>query len=111
VTETGVWAFNASKSSSNEGVVGVPISFNIPLASNLSALNIKFEGDSHCTGTSLNPTAGSGFLCIYQFSAENAEITESEFPGLGVGKVGALVQYTVTGDEAFGRGSFAMTAP
>jgi len=120
-TETGAWSFNASLDSAEEfefeegafiKLVHPPLTFSIPLPAALSALTIKLEGDSHCSGNSFNPTAEPGYLCIYpvEGSLKNAEFIPG-FPGIALSKYGALANVIVNGDHAAGFGTFAVTAP
>jgi hypothetical protein len=118
-TETGVWSFNASLASAEEFEVEpevfVPlahaaITWSIPLATSLTASNIKLEGDPHCTGTFPNPTADPGYLCIYPANLTNTEFVPG-FPGTAFQKSGAITNNIVKADHASGSGTFAVTAP
>ena len=64
-TETGSWAFSGSF---NDKSGYVPISFPIPLATELDGAHvINVTGPSaHCAGSYQNPTADSGYLCVYR---------------------------------------------
>ncbi len=116
-TETGAWGFNASEASATTEeqeeeqllIVRVPVSFSIPLSTQVGVFNIKFAGDSHCTGTVGAPTAAAGFLCIYEQQAQNAEVGAPL--GFSIGVSGVLLRYKITGNEAFADGTFAVTAP
>lgn len=107
-TLKGTWSFNASEASSEGGSIKVPISFGIPLATSLLVEKVKFGGATECSGSVVAPTAADGFLCIYEGGLTNATFG---FGGFGMGPGGALFLVNVTGDEAVGYGSWAVTAP
>jgi len=107
-TLKGTWAFNASEASSEGGSIKVPISFSIPLATSLLVEKVKFGGATECSGSVVAPTAAAGFLCIYEGGLTNATFG---FGGFGMGPGGALFLVNITGDEAVGYGSWAVTAP
>ncbi len=118
-TETGTYGFAAS----TEGSFGIAsISFNIPLAASLEASHTVYvprEGEganpdpTHCAGSRTNPTAASGYLCVYAgevfgvafFTILGADGTET--PGAGV--TGTLVMFKLTASTGFTTGTWAVT--
>jgi hypothetical protein len=117
-TETGGWAFNAAEGA---GEVLTPISFTIPLKAALDESHVHFASEAGfstvCTGAIEEPTAPSGHLCVYNNTAfgglANATfnlITGLNFSGAKeASNAGALLYFTVTGEPAFGYGSWAVT--
>lgn len=124
--ETGTWALNAT---TEDTEVVVPISFPIPLEAALgnpgipnnhvlfqnSAEQNEFseEFKASCKGTAQEPTAASGYLCIYYSpfgKPENATFTFSSDPSgieVGAGITGTLLHFSVTG-SAHAYGSWAV---
>jgi hypothetical protein len=105
-TETGTWAFYGSFFESNETREAlVPISFNIPLKSELGEKNVHFvtkseweggDAPGECSGKPANPTAAPGNLCVYE------TIT-------GAGTFGAITGSVIINPAVLG-GSGAATA-
>jgi len=144
-TETGTWAFSRDVETftvevggaEEEVVVGdnssilVPLSFPVPLASNLEQSQIHFTGDpgfsSACTGSANTPKANPGQLCIYVSTATPPEGTKLEKIQFGgefaepgeriAGKTGAIMVFERPTETEFGyipavgAGTFAVTAP
>jgi hypothetical protein len=133
-TETGTWLFF----SNGEGTQFVPISFPIPLstaaATAISAVNGAGElthvislannaaANPNCPGTSLEPKAEPGFLCIYaaayfaNFNGGSPNSLEPAFKPAGAEEAGvvpsgALLYFEgpLTGKHSVG--TFAVTAP
>jgi len=79
-TQTGLWAFNAASAQefSGIGAIFVPVSFPIPLSGALDEAHTVFVPpsgtDPNCTGSLANPTAPSGYLCIYASEVVNASL-------------------------------------
>lgn len=108
-TETGVYVFDPDGGEAGE-VIRVPLSFAIPLAS-------KIEDNAHivygppgtdpvnCPGTVENPTAASGYLCIYELDVLNANGIVRQ----NLGTSGVLFGWITTGPDAEGRGAWAVT--
>jgi hypothetical protein len=69
-TEKGAWTVFATESAS-QGVLA-SISFGIPLAASLDeehAIYVSANNNpdsTHCAGTSAEPEAASGYLCVYE---------------------------------------------
>jgi len=116
-TETGGWAFNTT---AGAGEVYAPISFNIPLKEKLDENHVHFAREAGfattCTGELESPTAPSGHLCVYNSAfggLANATfniITSLSFSGVKEASAsGALLYFTITGEPAFGYGSWAVT--
>ncbi len=115
-TEKGTYAYNGS-ASDTLGVF-VPISFNIPLAANLDAAHAVFvPGDgvnpepANCAGSVANPTATSGYLCVYDSTTSNSAFSVIVDLNVspGASAAGALMKFTVEADAAWGFGSWAVT--
>jgi hypothetical protein len=82
-TETGAWAWNAGPQ--GQVVEFSAIEFNIPLAAPLAAAKVHYSTDANfadfdgagagtegCTGTSKDPTAPIGHLCVYKAGEDGA---------------------------------------
>jgi len=116
-TETGVWTFDASEASAAGGRVFVPISFPVPLRQKITdEANIHFvetTPDATCPGTVTEPKAPEGMLCIYVNEVVGANFaSERELNGEGnnvVNVVGGYLVFNGVENEAYGRGSFAVT--
>jgi collagen type I alpha len=119
-TETGTWVTQGT------GESLAAISFNIPLAADISETNVKLVEDgatppAECdngAGTAPsagNPEADPGFLCIFEgASTEGFTLLatfkpEAGFSG-GAGKTGAILDVE-SATFSQGGGSFAVTAP
>ncbi|MGN6373904.1 MAG: hypothetical protein ACTHM1_13100 [Solirubrobacteraceae bacterium] len=103
-SEHGAWSIS-DVTSANDELVDVPISFPLPLESSLGAsqvhvIEVGQEGKEGCEGgTSANPIADPGNLCIYitfgQFTGVNAKEIESvvnpEELAPGAGRSGAVI--------------------
>jgi hypothetical protein len=134
-TETGAWAFGKIAPASVPGsLLNVPVaSFAIPLAAALDGTSVHFinpagkeingsleEVDPSvagaCLGSAAAPTASAGHFCVYANLQEGA-VTVPELilnpgaGGSGAGTSGALEQFQITGEEARGWGTWAVTAP
>jgi hypothetical protein len=128
-TETGTWSF-MSLDPSEESAAYAPISFPVPLAAELNETHVALASSDpvHCAGSFFEPTAASGYLCIYPAGVFKAAFREVDsLSGLsaqtnpvegipGASTSGAIVIYTVFGKEALeggftvrGAGSFAVT--
>jgi hypothetical protein len=125
--ETGTWAFAGSTSDTNG--IRVPISFFIPLAKNLSAEHVHFQGEENfetfCTtggiGSTTNPQPQPGELCFYENAQEaiqgtkleliasNNAIAGEEFKGAS--RTGAVLVFKKPTEAASGSGSFGVRAP
>ena len=117
----------------------VPVSFAIPLAAPLGEGNAHFLIDNEqtkqfeevyetsgeffqkpstvCLGTPEDPKAAPGSLCIYAqqlqgVPEEHEHLTEVASPGdsSGVGPTGAVIRFLGSKEEAYGFGSWAVTA-
>lgn len=120
-TEAGVWSFTTTKDATpTVSILGklqiVPISFGIPLSAPISPGNAIFlnetETNPNCPGSLEAPEAASGYLCIY-VSGEGATgaepLNKPPFPAANVSTAGALMNWSILGEEAFGSGSWAVT--
>lgn len=118
-TETGAWVIGTDSSS---GVFGsfamAPISFTVPLATPLPESQVYFQSDTgfsdHCHGSEAAPQADPGYLCVYETPATLTNLSSPgiyglEFGGEGASKGGALLIFTIEGDEAYGFGGWAVT--
>lgn len=116
-TETGAWSFNASETSAHGGSVFAPISLSVPLSQKITgAANIHFvetTPDATCPGTVVEPKAPEGMICIYLAEVAGASFSKvRELRGEQANVVdpaGGYLEFLVTENEAFGRGSFAVT--
>jgi hypothetical protein len=120
-TETGAWSVPAPVTGTEESPGSaqsrVPISFPIPLANELNFAHTEYVKKgaigANCTGTAENPTAPSGFLCVYasiEPSGENGgsgNITvflkaggSLSPPPFGASKSGSVLITTITQVEA-----------
>ncbi len=123
-TETGVWAFGPIGEASipvtfGEHILFVPVaSFVIPLEKSPEAHYINGNGEEvteaglvpntgACkAGTTTNPTAEPGNLCVYANGG-----LEMEFLISKTGRTGAIASFAVTGNYGEGSGTWAVTAP
>jgi Collagen triple helix repeat (20 copies) len=109
-TLTGTWSFNGA----GNGEQYVPIAFSIPLATGIPASRVHLvegSGDATCTGTTQNPKAPPGRLCVYKqevVGTSTEEIVTPLFAG-GAARPGALVFFTGTTATSYGYGSWAVT--
>jgi hypothetical protein len=103
-TETGTYsAVVGGAADSYAGGYMIPtISFSIPLAGPLDeshSILTDADGDATCTGSASNPTAPSGYLCVYAVETANATPV-AIFPpsGLsipGAGRAGAIAAFSI----------------
>jgi hypothetical protein len=135
-TETGVWAFGPITEAAKSGAFGatfVPLaSFTVRLAAALDAGHVHFINSSgqevtgfngeeeltaeptQCPGTVAEPAAASGNLCVYAAAEFNVAVSSLSLDDLstsstGAGETGAMALMKLTGAEAFGRGTWAVT--
>jgi hypothetical protein len=121
-TETGAWAFNGTEADT-EGI-WVPVSFNVPLPTELSEEEVHYQSDgdfgTFCKGFATAPKPEPGNFCVYFLSgapvnASLLDISQPVFPGEpGVSKTGALLRFSFSGspgEVAYGSGSWAVRAP
>jgi hypothetical protein len=122
-TETGTWTYQGLKeeASTNGNLYLVPISFPIPLASGLDASHTVFvpEGgtDPNCTGSVANPTAPSGYLCVYTSEIISANvgspISFKFIPPVGppnqTSRIGTNLAVQFTANVSYGGGAWAVT--
>jgi hypothetical protein len=110
VTETGVWA---ARPAENETQV-YPISFAIPLASELDSSHVHIAPNAACSGTAQEPKAESGNLCLYigENFVDNVELQGIDKPyelTEGTGRSGAVLTALGLGVPALAAGSWAVT--
>jgi Collagen triple helix repeat (20 copies) len=104
--------------------IALPISFPIPLAAELDGSHVEVvkvgATGTNCTGASANPTAPSGFLCVYlaaeppetDISTEKYYINNSGTPATtsGASKAGAIFTVILKGEaEVELYGTWAVT--
>jgi Collagen triple helix repeat (20 copies) len=139
VTETGAWSFGKVTKGQLPAVpfiepILVPISFSIPLPSELSQSGVHYldtgEENENCPGTAAEPDADPGHLCIYvnegseQIDFESGEGSYFPFeigkagggaPPAGASKTGSVIKVAINSSEegvgAFAFGTWAVTAP
>jgi hypothetical protein len=137
-TLTGTWAFGKLTGipAGSPGALA-PISFSIPLAAELGAGQVHYINEAgkeveineleepvetdptECLGSVANPTAETGNLCIYTNKAQGAFLSNFSIvkPNAGgfsvkaVGKAGGFLNAIVIAANAFGNGTYAVTAP
>lgn len=117
-TETGVYAIDyTAAGGGQDGSADISFAFPLAAAPNSEFIDLSATSDSNCPGTSANPTAAPGYLCVYAAYEQNVGsscITTTA----GEWTCGAASQYGaapyVTGAAA-GRvasvGTWAVTAP
>ncbi len=116
-TQTGTYAY-FSDNPSEESVAFTSISFAVPLANPLDASHAVYaslEGGNpdpvHCDGTTAQPKAASGYLCVYEkvaFASEIFAINPASSvggtpvaPGVkGAGVTGAVLRFKTNGKLA-----------
>jgi hypothetical protein len=121
-TETGSWSIG--RYTSEDAVVFVALSFSIPLAAPLDGPHVHFVrlgggNPTGCPGSSENPVAEKGYLCIYS----NTESTGSEEIGIegifnpakqvsteGAGESGAVIAAHVP-ESGQAYGTWAVNGP
>jgi hypothetical protein len=104
-----------------------PMSFPIPLIGgmNSSSGRFHFQGEATfedfdgagektvgCKGGVTSPAAPVGHLCVYTSVVTNATLLGMRQPGNGgggIGRSGGFLRFQVTGPDARGSGSFAVT--
>jgi hypothetical protein len=127
-TETGAWGYGPLAS----GVTStrVSISFPIPVLRQENPLTGEFETDlvfiakgvpptpeeeAACPGTSQDPEAAPGNLCLYESAGFGNAFASEQNPqgatGEGAGEVGALVRFENSSAGGFAIGDWAVTAP
>jgi len=117
-TETGAFSARGLGSPGPEPTV-FPISWSIPLTTADAAAITQHltdaDGDATCTGSSSNPTAPPGTICLYVIEEHNMNAVEVwrtglEGPGVSTGGAFIFLEFaTQTSD--FTEGAFAITAP
>lgn len=131
-TETGVWGLSELAKVAPAFTILIPISFTIPLAAPLAGgsgcekheepcdVHVVGEGETgtgFCAGgTSAEPTAAPGNLCVYvgvAIKLKAAEVLPANPAtlSLGAGKAGAVLTTTGTEAGALAEGVWAVTAP
>ena len=113
-TETGTWSFGPE---TREGLeIRSIASFPIPLAKAFGEKEVHIiEGTAtaECPGNSHEPAAAPGNFCLYVEYLQNATVGYVLTSGetvIGTGKAGAFAYLNLTGVEAEGVGSWAVTA-
>jgi hypothetical protein len=106
-----------------EGYEFSAISFNVPLASGLDGehaiLVLRNATNPHCTGSAANPTAPSGYLCVYEAERRGVSGCEAFTFGFvpGANATGAVIGCDTKSlggegeseDKAFSVGAWATT--
>jgi hypothetical protein len=135
-TETGTWAARAPQIVLGEGET-YPIqdaypslSFPVPLAAALDAAHVHYINAANeevvdsstkhpstvCLGSTANPTAAAGHLCVYtgvefQATSANDVILDPTSYAPGASKAGAFMKVTVSSQIGQATGTYAVTAP
>jgi Collagen triple helix repeat (20 copies) len=135
-TETGAWSFGTVPAGAVPEQLKaflqplhVPISFTVPLASELPSSNVHYlpvgsPSTEDCPGTSAEPAAKAGHLCVYvrtesppfDFGEEKGtylfnDIVKAGGTGFGAAKAGAILRMVIVEEGAFALGTWAVTAP
>lgn len=125
-TETGAWSLFTNETGGTIvlGVIGfdgASLSFNVPLAAGLDAGHVHYvtgAAPTDCetahagTASAANPEAASGHLCVYQASSQQLSFESISNPvtaAAGAAVSGAVLEFEVGGNEAFARGTWAVT--
>jgi len=116
-TEMGAWAFGNTTAA---GFQFVPVSFSVPLKAGSTVATHYVNNAGHeevegvdegpatnCLGSATNPSAPAGMLCIYE-AIKNSSFLEFS---LAQGRAGMVLAFNASAAGAFGRGSWAVTAP
>ncbi|MGN6275683.1 MAG: hypothetical protein ACTHNP_07110 [Solirubrobacterales bacterium] len=118
-TETGAYAASPSEGTS----AWVPISFNVPLASELDSEHVHIVTEeettngtapAECPGSPQNPEAARGNLCVYssvEFNATPGSIYTPYVPlvEFGAGTAGAVIRIIGSGSPSLAKGTWAVT--
>ena len=105
-TETGMWNVQGTETSATFGTLADAVSFNVPLE---TAPTAHLEGQpdfaASCAGSSENPTAASGHLCLYGFAFG---MTLEEIQAT---RTGAIIKFSLSPEPGLGAasGSWAVT--
>jgi hypothetical protein len=126
-TETGVWTLEqpALELPAENPVAYSSVSFSIPLAAGLDEEHVILLGEgkegteheSECPGSTEEPLAAKGYLCVYTTLEHNVTSGFLQPPSSvstkGAGTNGALIRLNPTSEEEplIGVGSWAVTAP
>jgi hypothetical protein len=112
-TETGSWYVKFFEGGGHEAV-DVPVSFEVPLATELEVANVHFAPNPECPGTVEKPEANPGNLCVY--TGENLEnhvefVTIGKPYGIheGAGTSGALLDMVASELPGLAYGTWAVT--
>jgi hypothetical protein len=117
-TETGAFSARGLGPAGPEAVV-YPISWSIPLTTADAAAITQHltdtDGDATCTGSSSDPTAPPGTICLYvaeHSQMESFELwrTDREGPGVSTGGAFIFLEFAEQ-TSSFTEGAFAITAP
>jgi hypothetical protein len=131
-TETGDWALGQYVPSPGDDFL--PLSFAIPLSAPLDESHVHYINaagkeviggnevtSTACLGSSSQPKATAGNLCVYETESLNADskseaiVNPSVFESFtfppGAGRTGALLIVEATNTLAIAAGSWAVTAP
>jgi hypothetical protein len=109
-TETGIWTVNYQGDTGEFGLF-VDISFPVPVSTPLTGVYVKPSANpdpTHCNGSSFDPKAASGYLCVYEELLEGTSGAPFVQP---FGKAGAYMQLHPGSPTATvsGVGTFAVT--
>ncbi len=116
-SETGTWGISRGGVNVGDTEVALqfsPISFAIPLETELDSEHVHVAPDAACTGTVTSPTAAPGNLCVYVGTKTQglfaATIQKaSNYDVVGADKSGAIVAVEMEGVVEV-TGSWAVTA-
>ena len=123
-TETGVWGLTSLPAKVGVGQLHIPISFAVPLQGPLDEQHVHIVGEGETGaagkgcggGSSENPTAEPGNLCVYLGESFLIELNHFallnvEIPGEGgAGRTGAMLVGSEVEKGAYASGDWAVTA-
>ncbi len=117
-TETGNWIVQPAPAKAAEEPHVVDISFPIPLKTAFAPVFVKANAPTtpeHCKGSSTNPGAEPGYLCIFEVEGDFYKGGLTFAAALETGYVGAQLVFGTTdpktpGEEEAAEGTFAVTA-
>lgn len=93
------------------------VNFRVPLAAAIPSANVHYVGgaNANCPGTSGDPLAAAGHMCVYQVSKGNAthvNTFNTLTGGNGISVYGFSIYFTVdAAGAAHAYGTWAVTAP
>lgn len=116
-TESGIYGIRWGNQTSS-GAVMDAVTFPIPLPEPIPSSNVIYtKADTPVTHCSGPRHADPGFLCVYSVNTQSVKTppailgSENEIEEGGTSRVGTLIEFTLTGNDAFDFGTYTVTAP